>query len=214
MKVVKIPKEVLAAEIRAGRVTLFRMAGRAASGPMSGTVDAVATAGLAKAGQAGESGAVLLWPECCCTCLKKGGQVRPVESTSIANRVVAYVFKFRVPHCPTCAKTANRKRPGAMGLAAAFLALSVPVIIVMMGVGAATNRDGLIMGSFVVGPLVGLAVPYAWRKLRRPRYQAVHVSDIEVGLSGVPTGFTVAFESDAYAAQFVALNRAAGVVAT
>ena len=51
MALVRVPKEVLGAEIRAGRVFLFNIAGRAAAGRLCGTVDAVAEAGLKKAAQ-------------------------------------------------------------------------------------------------------------------------------------------------------------------
>jgi hypothetical protein len=217
MQMVRISKDSLAAEIRAGRVTLFRVAGSAASGRLGGAIDAVADAGLKKAAEAAEGGPVLQWPDSCCKCGTRGKQVRGIESASAANRGVAYVFTFVVPHCPTCADTANRKRAGVMGMLAAFLAVSVPVAIGMIAAGAATNHDSLMLLALLVGPLAGIAVPYAWARVRRrqvgrgSRYQAVYVSDIEVGLAGVPTGFTLAFENDAYASRFVSMNRAAGV---
>jgi hypothetical protein len=67
--------------------------------------------------------------------------------------------------------------------------------------------------------MVGIALPYAWLKTRRgragqsSRYQAVYASDIEADFSGVPKGFAITFENRAYAAQFLSLNKAAGVVA-
>lgn len=219
MDVVRIQEAILGAEIRAGHVTLFRMAGTAASGRLGAVIDVVADVGLKKAGQTGEGGAALQWPDCCCKCVSKGRQVRGIESASIVNHGVGYVFRFAVPHCPSCADTANRKRPGVMGMVAAFLAVSVPVAIGMVAVGAATERDWLIVGSLLGGPLAGIVFPYAWMKLRRPRagrgsrYQAVYVSDIEVTLTGVPTGFALAFENAAYASRFVALNKSAGVTA-
>jgi hypothetical protein len=219
MQMVRIPKEILGAEIQAGRVSLFRIAGTAAAGRLGGVVDLVADAGLKKAGEASDGGAVLQWPDCCCKCVSKGKQVRAVESASVVNKGVAYVFRFLVPHCSLCADTANAKRAGVMGLLAAFLSVSVPVAIVMLGFGAATNRDWLIVGSFVVGPLAGIAVPYLWMKARGSRagrgsrYQAVYVSDLEMTSTAVPVAFTLAFENPAYASRFVALNKAAGVTA-
>jgi hypothetical protein len=217
MQTVRIPKKALGAEIRAGRVSLFRMGGVAAAGPLGGVMDLVADAGIAKAGQAGEGGAVLQWPDCCCKCLSKGKQVEAIESASVANRGVAYVFRFPVPHCSVCADTANRKRPGSLGLLAAGLVVAAVVAIGMITVGAVTNRDFLVGGSILGGPLAGILVPYAWTKVGRSRaargsrYQAVYVSDIEVTATGVPVGFAIAFENAAYAARFEGVNRAAGV---
>jgi len=216
-KAVHIPKEVLGAKIRAGRVTLGGMGGSATLGVLGKAAEAVAVAGLKKAGQAERVGAALQFPGCCCNCLGEGPQLRPVESASIVNRGVAYTFRFRVPHCRACAETAGRKRPGLMGMLAAFLAISVPIGIALLAAGAATNRDSLIVASFVVAPLAGLALPFAWARLRRARpgqasrYQAVFASSIDVGLSGVPEGFALSFENPAYAARFVALNKQAGV---
>jgi hypothetical protein len=212
MQTARVAKEALAAEIGARRVTLKGMGGSAAGGALGRAAEAMAEAGLKKAGQVA-AGPRLQFPPCCCNCMTET-RVRPVESTSIVNRGVAYLFRFAIPHCSACADTANRKRLGFMGLLAAFLAISVPVGIVMLGVGAATNRDWIISASLLVAPALGVGLPWAWRKLRRPRpgqasrYQAVYVSGIDVELSGVPTGFTLAFENDAYATRFSALNRA------
>lgn len=215
MSVARVPHGVLAAEIRAGRVTLFRMLGQAATGRFGSVVDAMATAALERAGEAAPGAPVLQWPECCCKCLRKGAGVRRVSSSSIINHDVDYVFKFDVPHCTGCAGTANAKRPGAMGMIAAFLVIAVPVIIVMIGFGAVMNYDSLIFGSLVVGPALGIALPQLWSRLRSRqgnRYQAVHVSNIEFDSSETPTGFALTFSNPAYGSQFVALNRGAGVV--
>ena len=121
--------------------------------------------------------------------------------------------------CVACADTANRKRPGAMGLVAAFLAIAAPVSIVVLGVGMAYEIESLMVGSLLIGPAVGIAVPWLWLRMRRPRpgqatrYQAAHASAIDVDMSGMPRGFTMSFENDAFGDRFVAMNRDLGVVA-
>ena len=218
MKEARIPKEVLAAEIRAGRVTVKGMGGSRVTGAVGRAADAIAAAGLRKAADVLQAGQGLRFPPYCCNCLSEGRQVRPVASTSVVNRGVAYLFRFAIPHCAACGATANRTRPGMMGLLAAFLGVSVPVGIAMVAAGAATNRDALISASFIVAPLVGLALPYVWMKTRRPRrgqashYQAVYVSQLDIDFSGVPTSFTLMFENAMYASRFVALNRDAGIM--
>jgi hypothetical protein len=140
-----------------------------------------------------------------------------IESTSIVNVGVSYEFRLPLPHCRACADTANRKRPGAMGMLAAFLAVAVPVGILMLGFGAASNRDWMIMSSFVVGAVAGIAVPYAWIRARRPRagqstrYQAVYASGVDRDGLGAASGFTLRFENPAYCREFLDLNRDAGV---
>jgi hypothetical protein len=107
-----------------------------------------------------------------------------------------------------------------MGLIAAFLAISVPVGIVMLAFGAASNRDWLIMSSFVIAPLAGFLLPRAWIGARRPRagqssrYQAVFASAVDVSGSGAANGFTLTFENGTYARRFLDLNKKAGVTGT
>lgn len=219
MKAARVPKEVLAAEIVAGRVTVKGMGGSAATGALGRAADAIAAAGLKKAGQI-PGGKRLQFPPCCCNCLSEDRRVRPVESTSVVNLAVAYMFRFAIPHCFACSDTANRKRPGTMGMIAAFLAIAVPIGIAMLAAGAATNRDWVIYASLIVGPLAGVVLPQAWMRARRPRpgqasrYQAAYVSGLEIDFGGLPTGFTIAFENSAYASRFLALNRDSGVTGT
>jgi len=213
---VRIPGRLLATGVRDGRITVGGVANIGRVGFVLKAAGAVAAAGLNKAAASATAKQELQFPSCCCNCLAERG-VRPVESFSTVNRGVAYTFGFRIPHCSVCADTANRKRPGLMGMLAAFLGVSVPVGIAMLGVGAATNRDGLITASLVAAPLAGLALPYLWVKARRPRagqasrYQAVYASGIDIDFSGTPNGFTLAFENPTYARRFVDLNRDRGV---
>ena len=217
MALVRVPKEVLGAEIRAGRVFLFRIAGRAAAGGrLGGTVDAVAESGLKKAAQ--EAGAAeLLWPDCCCKCLGRGKDLRAVRSESIANHAVAYVFRFAVPHCSVCAETASRKRAGALGMVAVGLAAALVTWIGMMLAGGLMDQDWLASGAIAGGVVAGVLVPFAWSRLRSSRgrrgsrYQAVSAASISLSATAVPTGVTLAFENAAYASRVVALNKAAGV---
>lgn len=217
MRAAQVPKDVLAAEIRAGRVTVGSMGNPALLHGLGAVVDAVAARGLEKAAQGAPASKLLRFPVACCNCLAEA-RVRAVDSASIVNRGVPYTFRFAIPHCGGCLDTANRKRPGLMGFFAAFLAVGLPVLLAFMLWGAATNRDGLIAAAFVAGPLAGLALPWAWTKLRRPRvgqssrYQAVYASEVDVGLSGVPEGFVLSFANPAYAARFAALNRDIGVI--
>lgn len=217
MIAVRVPKEALAAEIAAGRITVKGMGGSAATGALGRAADAIAVAGLKKAAQVAE-GYRLRFPPCCCNCLSQSEGVRPVESTSIVNRGVAYLFRFAIPHCGVCSDTANRMRLGVMGLIAAFLVVSISTGIAMVAAGAATNRDWLIHAAVIVGPLAGVALPQGWMKARRPhqgqasRYQAVYVSGLEIDLAGVPSSFTIRFENPDYARRFVKLNRDVSVV--
>ncbi len=214
---IRIPGDVLAAELRAGRVTVGGLGGSAAMGALGHVASAIAAHGLKKAGEAGQDVAGLRFPPCCCNCLATGNRVRPIESVSVVNRGVAYTFRLQIPHCARCADTASRKRPGAMGMLAAFLAVSVPVMIVLLGFGLANNKDGLVGSSFVVGPAAGVAVPLLWSRRRRPlpgqasAYQPTYASAIEVDFSGVPKSFTLTFENASYADRFVALNKELGV---
>jgi hypothetical protein len=216
MKKVRIPKAVLAAEIGAGRVTLMGMGGSAATGALGRAAEAIAATGLEKAAK-DPGGTRLQFPPCCCNCLSGAGRVRPVESTSIVNLGVAYVFRFAIPHCAACSDTANRKRPGLMGLIAAFLVISLPIGIAILAAGAALNRDGLVYAALLVGPLAGVVLPQAWMMALRPRrgqasrYQSVYVSSLDTGFAGLPNSCTMTFENSAYGSRFVALNRDAGV---
>jgi hypothetical protein len=220
MKMVRIPAEVLATEIRSGRVTVGTLGGSAATGALGHMASNVAATGLEKAGEVGQQSQGLQFPPYCCNCLASGNRVRPIETASIVNRGVPYTFKLRVPHCANCSDTAKRKRPGMMGMLAAFLAVSVPVIIVMLGAGAANNSDGLMGASLIVGPAVGVLVPYLWTRMRKPRpgqasrYQAAYASAIDVEFSGQPKSFTLTFENDLYAGKFIALNKDCKVLPT
>ena len=217
MALVRVPKEVLGAEIRAGRVSLFKIAGKAFAVRSGGTVDAVAESGLKKAAQEAGGAAELLWPECCCKCLGRSKDLRAVRSESIANHVVAYVFRFAIPHCSVCAPTANRKRAGALGMVAVGLAAALVTWIGMMLAGGLMDQDWLASGAIVGGLVAGVLVPFAWSRLRSSqgrrgsRYQAVSAASISLSAAGVPTGVTLAFENAAYASRVVALNKAAGV---
>lgn len=217
MRRMRIPNRVLAAEVRAGHLSVDARGVATATGVLGGVVGGLAASGLKKAAQSDTTGAPLKFPRACCNCMATG-RVRALESASVVNRGADYTFRFMVPHCSRCAGTASRKRPGVLGLAAAFLAISVPVFILMLGFGAAINLDALITAGFIVAPLLGLGLPYAWTVLRRAapgqssRYQAVYAAALSAGLSGEPTDFTLAFENDAYALQFLRLNADAGVI--
>jgi hypothetical protein len=215
VRVVTIPPEVFAAEIRAGRID----SGDAASAlGVAGAIAAgLASEGLYRASQESE-GQCLFFPAACCNCLREGTLVQPIESVSVVNRAVAYTFRFPVPHCPDCARTANRKRPGVLGYVGAALGLGVPAGIVIAGFGSAYNLDVLIYGAILAGPALGAALMLLWVTLvRRPRgrqasaYQAVYATGIDVILGGTPSGFDLVFENAAYADRFIALNRKAGV---
>jgi hypothetical protein len=219
MRSARIPADVLAVEIRSGHVTVGGLGGSHAMGAIGAVASQMAASGLKKAGDVPGAASGLRFPPNCCNCLASGPQVRSVESLSIVNRGVPYSFKFRIGHCVACADTADRKRPGAMGLVAAFLAIAVPVSIVALGVGMAYEIQSLIVGSLLIGPAMGIAVPWLWLRMRRPRpgqvtrYQAVYASAIDVDMSGMPKGFTMSFENDAFGDRFVAMNRDLRVVA-
>ena len=219
MKSARIPADVLAVEIRSGHASVGGLGGSHAAGALGAVASQVAKAGLKKAGEIGQQTTGLRFPPFCCNCLASGSRVTSVESLSIVNRGVPYSFRFRIGHCVACVDTANRKRPGAMGMLAAFLVVAVPVSIVVFGVGVANEHNGLMAASMIVGPAVGIAVPWLWTRMRKPRpgqatrYQAVYASGVDVDFSGVPKGFTLAFENDAYGERFLALNRDLGVVA-
>jgi hypothetical protein len=215
MKRVRVPREALAYEIRAGRVTT---GGAGFGGAIGGAAAGVATAGLKKAtAAAGSSG--LQFPPCCCNCLAEGPGVRPVESVSVVNRGVAYTFRFPVPHCASCRDTANRKRLGAMGHFALFLAASVLTGIAIAIAGQSLGSSGLTSASFIAGPVIGLAVAIAWSQARRPRpgqssaYQAVFVSSLDVEFSGTPKAAVIAFANAGYADRFTVSNGALRVSA-
>jgi hypothetical protein len=218
MKSIRVPAEVLATEIRNGHVAVGTLGGSAATGALGHVASEMAAKGLRTAAEAGQPAAGLRFPPHCCNCLASGSRVRPVETASIVNRGVAYTFTFPVPHCGNCTDTAKRKRPGMLGTMAAFLTVSVPAIIVMLGFGAAYNNDALIGASLVAGPALGIAIPYLWTRMRKPRpgqaswYQAAYVSAVEVAFSGVPKSFTLTFENDAYADKFISLNKDLRVV--
>lgn len=218
-----IPREVLVAEIRAGRITASGEALKALGGvvgAVGGAVGAVAewraTEKLAEAG-AEPAGAELAFPPGCCNCLRDGMQVRSIPMTSTVGRGVEYTFRLRVPHCRECAVTANRKRPSFAVMVGGFVAISLLSLTILIAVGTMTGNDSLLMASFVVAPLTGFALPRLWMRLRRPksgqasRYQAVYVSSIYFDALGRPSDFTLAFENPKYAERFLSLNEKLGV---
>jgi hypothetical protein len=211
MKKVEIPSEVLAAEIRAGHVH----SGEGAISVIGDVAAALAAEGLhqAAAGPAGPKR--LLFPPVCCNCLASGSRVRSIESASIVNRGVAYTFWFDIPHCLSCIDTANRRRPGVLGLIGSVLGIGVPLGIAIAVTALAYDIDALIAGS--MGPGIAAALMWGWIKIvRRPRdgqasgYQAVYATGLEVQSSGAPTGFELVFANDGYADRFVTMNRDAG----
>lgn len=218
MKQIQIPKEILAAEIRAGYVTLSGEGIKTAAGALGDVAAARAESGLKKTAESSRDGTELKFPPGCCNCLQDGMQVRSIGTSSMVSRGVEYSFRFQVPHCRNCAKTANRQRPGFLGRVAAFLIVGFPVFLFLLFYGAFTENETLLISSVVLGPLAGLALPPVWMKLRRPkagqssRYQAVYVSSIDVDLSGEPDGFTLAFENERYADRFLALNQDKGLM--
>ncbi len=226
MKRIRIPKEVMAVELRDGRVTAGlgvgtagAVLGGAVGGAAGGAATQLAVAGIQNAASAVQpSKAAMQFPSACCNCLAEGPQVRLHDSVSILNRGVAYVFRFPIPHCTSCADTANRKRPDLFGTFAVFLATSILVSIALGFWGKEINSGALTSASFFVGPLVGMALTGAWANRRRPRpgqaspYQAVHVSRLDMEFSGTPKGFELEFANSAYADRFLALNRGLGLV--
>ena len=129
MKEIRASREALGALVRTGRVRMGKTANVARVGFVMRAANTMAASGLEKAAESGESASALQFPPVCCNCLAERG-VRPIESRSTVNKGVDYLFRLPIPHCTACADTANRQRPGAMGLAAAFLAIAVPVGIV------------------------------------------------------------------------------------
>lgn len=214
MKRAYIPRDVLATEIRSGRV-------EAGNGPIGGALGGaaagLATRGLEKA--AASTGGTLEFPPCCSNCLAEDHSVQPIESVSTVNRGVPYTFRLLVPYCAACKDTANRKRLGALGLFAVFFAASVLIGIAVAIVGEVIGPAWLIPVSLGVGPVAGLAVSVAFAKARRPRagqssaHQAVFASALDIEFSGAPKGAVVSFANDDYADRFVAANRAIGVAA-
>ena len=214
MKKVEIPSEVLAAEIRAGHVH----SGEGAISVIGDVAAAVAAEGLHKAARGPAGPKRLLFPPVCCNCLASGSRVRSIESASIVNRSVAYTFWFDIPHCLSCIDTANRRRPGVLGLIGSILGIGVPLGFVIGVTALVYNIDALILGSIVLGPLIAAALTLGWIKIvRRPRdgqssgYQAVYATGLDVEFSsGKPTGFELVFANDGYADRFVTMNRDAG----
>ena len=149
--------------------------------------------------------------------MARGKSVTPVDSTSVVNKGVAYTFAFRLPHCPTCAPTANRKRGGDLAFFAVFLTIGFIATIGLLVLGLSLESQILIAGSFVGGPIAGILLPWAWSALRPghkgrgSRHQAVYASALDLTTTAVPTGFELTFENAAYASRFITLNRSRGV---
>jgi len=211
-----LPREVIAAAVRSGRIA----AGKSAiGGALGGAAAGLAASGLKKAAAQEASEAEIQFPSTCCNCLAMGPSIQPVESKSVVNRGVAYTFSLPIPHCPACKHTANRKRLGLMGLFAVFIASSLLIGIAVAIAGGVLERDGWMSASPVLGLLAGVAVTTLTAKARRPRpgqasaYQAVYASALDVEFSGTPTGAVLSFANDVYGSRFIAANRGIGVVA-
>ena len=147
MKRIYIPRDVLAGEIRAGRLTT---GGAGFGGAVGGAAAAIAAAGLKNATEASGK-ADLQFPPRCCNCLAEGPSVRPTDSVSVVNRGVAYTFRLPVPHCPGCQETANRTRPGFLGLFAVLFASSILIGIGVAIAGAALGRSSTAAVAFLAG---------------------------------------------------------------
>lgn len=157
--------------------------------------------------------------DACCNCgstkniKTEPTDLRRMPLMGLAGAEIKITLPF--PYCETCAATARRKRPNALGIMAVSVVLALVFAMAWLFLGPQTSEDTtlhVVAPALVVLSFVIVASFYA---LRRPSgaqtsyYQPVRLKNTGHQWPADITGLDLAFTNEQYAARFANANRAA-----
>ena len=119
------------------------------------------------------------------------------------------------PYCEVCSKTANRKRPNVLGIAAISALIAIIFGMAWLFLGPQTSEETTL---YVVAPslaVLSLALVIGYYTLRKPSasqssyYQPVQLKNTGHKWPADITGLELKFSNSQYAQKFAAANQAA-----